>query len=119
MRRMRVGVLALEPGQHRGERLERERRGRLVIEIGHAAKLRVSRAIWRQAWMKRVTSASPVVRPKLTRTTSREAASAQPIAASTWLGFMLPDEQAEPAETEMPARSKRISCAAAAVPGMR
>jgi hypothetical protein len=32
-----------------------------------------------------------------------------PIAASTLLGFMLPDEQALPAETEIPARSSCTS----------
>ena len=61
----------------------------------------------------RRSSAAVVVRPKLTRITSRAALSSQPIAASTWLGFMLPDEQALPAETAMPAMSNRISCAAA------
>ena len=32
---------------------------------------------------------------------------------------MLPTEQALPADTAIPAMSKRISCAAAATPGMR
>ena len=64
-------------------------------------------------------SAWAVVAPKLTRTTSRAAAGSQPIAARTWLGLTLPDEQALPAETAIPARSKAISCAAAGTPGMR
>ena len=42
-----------------------------------------------------------------------------PIAASTRLGFMLPDEQALPADTEMPARSSCTSWLALATPGMR
>ena len=64
-------------------------------------------------------SRSRVSRPMLTRITSRGRRLVQPIAASTWLGFRLPDEQALPAETAMPAMSKRISCAAADTPGMR
>ena len=40
------------------------------------------------------------------------------MAASTRLAFMLPDEQALPADTEMPARSSWTSWLALATPGM-
>ena len=63
--------------------------------------------------------AAAVIRPKLTRITSRAATGSQPIAARTWLGLTLPEEQALPAETAMPARSKAMSCAAEGTPGMR
>src|SRR5437868_12607778 len=41
-----------------------------------------------------------------------------PKAVNARLGFMLPDEQALPAEIEMPAESNRTSWAAALSPGM-
>ena len=40
------------------------------------------------------------------------------MAASTRLGFMLPDEQALPADTEMPARSNCTSWLALGTPGI-
>ena len=42
-----------------------------------------------------------------------------PMAVNTALGRSVPDEQALPAETAMPAMSKRMSCACAFTPGMR
>ncbi len=96
-------------GSIAGQRLGRERGGRLVIEIDHAANARAPRDTLRHSAMKASTSASVVDRPKLTRTTSREASTLQPIAPSTWLGFMLPDEQALPADTAIPAMSNRIN----------
>ena len=82
--------------------------------------LRVSAAIARHWSQKRATSSSRRgPRPKLTRITSPAARASIPIAASTWLGLRLPDEQALPADTAKPAMSKRISCAAAAIPGIR
>ena len=39
-----------------------------------------------------------------------------PIAASTWLGATLPDEQAEPDETATPSRSSAITSVSAAIP---
>ena len=55
----------------------------------------------------------------LERIVSRAAISSMPIAARTWLGFRLPDEQALPADTAMPAMSSRINCAAELTPGIR
>ena len=69
--------------------------------------------------MKRSTSSRTVSGPKLTRITSSARASSQPIAFNTGLVLSVPDEQAAPADTEMPAMSKRISCTRAATPGMR
>ena len=63
------------------------------------------KAIAVQAARKRSTSASQVCGPKLTRTTSLATASSHPMACSTWLVLSEPDEQALPAETEMPAIS--------------
>src|SRR4028119_553370 len=51
--------------------------------------------------------------------TPRAASSLQPIAVRTWLVFWLPEEQALPAETAMPARSSCIIWAAPVTPGMR
>ena len=55
--------------------------------------------------------------PRLTRIAPAASAGATPIAASTWLGPTLPDEQAEPDDTATPSRSSRISSVAAARPG--
>ncbi len=41
-----------------------------------------------------------------------------PMASSTRLGFMLPDEQALPADTAMPARSNWTNWLALATPGI-
>ena len=41
------------------------------------------------------------------------------LAAITALAFSVPDEQALPADTANPARSKRTSCAADCIPGIR
>ena len=41
-----------------------------------------------------------------------------PIAASTWLGPTLPDEQAAPALTMTPSRSSAMTCVSAATPGI-
>ena len=56
--------------------------------------------------------------PKLTRMTVAAISVATPIASRTWLGFMLPDEQALPAETAIPARSNWTSWLALDRPGM-
>ena len=64
-------------------------------------------------------SLSRVCGPKLTRITSRASSSRQPMAVRTWLVLRLPEAQALPAETAIPARSSCIICAAPGTPGIR
>ena len=52
------------------------------------------------------------------RRASAPALSPWPIAFRTWLGPTLPDEQAEPADSATPARSKAICAVSALMPGM-
>jgi hypothetical protein len=59
--------------------------------------------------MNRSISASLVDGPKLTRMTVLATSGLKPMAPRTRLGLMLPDEQALPADTEMPARSSWTS----------
>jgi hypothetical protein len=66
----------------------------------------------------RSTSARVVVQPKLTRIVRSARSSARPIAVRTWLRFIVPDEQAEPWLTAMPAMSNRINWAWAERRGM-
>jgi len=63
-------------------------------------------------------SASLVAGPALTRTAPRASSPATPMAASTWDGATLPDEQAEPEETATPSRSKAITRVSALAPGI-
>jgi hypothetical protein len=63
-------------------------------------------------------SASVVLAPKLTLMVEAATSGAIPMAASTWLGFIDPDEQALPALTEMPARSSWTSWLAELTPGI-
>ena len=63
-------------------------------------------------------STLPFQAPDFTRITDAATSSRTCIAPRTRLGFMLPDEQALPAETEMPARSSCTSWLALATPGM-
>src|SRR6476660_3668202 len=102
---MGVGEFFLDPGLHRGDHFRRHRSRRLVIEVGHAATVFARLRIRRHSPRKRSTSAEVVDGPKLTRMTRTATSSGMPIAPRTRLGFMLPDEQALPAETETPARS--------------
>src|SRR5690242_2497566 len=115
---MRVDELLLDPGPHRFGDFGGYRRTCLIIEVDHAACALPRLAILRHSARKRSTSASLVVGPKLTRMTDAAISSGTPIAASTRLGFMLPEEQALPADTEIPARSSCTSWLALAVPGM-
>src|SRR5690348_15858493 len=113
---MRVGELLLDPRLHRLAHVGRNGRRRLLVEVDHAARAFARLAIFRHSEKKRSTSCSLVVGPKLTRITEPATSAGTPIAASTRLGFMLPDEQALPAETEMPARSSWTSWVALATP---
>src|SRR6185437_16113200 len=63
-------------------------------------------------------SAAVVVQPKLTRIVASAIAGSRPIAARTWLGPTLPDEQAAPALTITPARSNAITWVSAGIPGI-
>src|SRR5262245_6058422 len=70
-----------------------------------------------QAWTKRSTSGSVVVGPRLTRTAARASCGGAPIAASTWDGWTLPEEQAAPEDTATPSRSKAMTAVSAFMPG--
>ena len=48
----------------------------------------------------------------------RQSRAATPIAASTWLGPTLPEEQAAPALTMTPSRSSAMTWVSAATPGI-
>lgn len=62
-------------------------------------------------------SRSVVAQPRLTRTAAWVSAGETPMAASTWEGWTLPDEQAAPDETAIPSRSKAITAVSAFMPG--
>ena len=62
------------------------------------------------------TSASVVAQPRLTRTAPRVSAGETPMAARTWEGCTLPDEQAAPDDTAIPSRSKAITAVSAFMP---
>src|SRR5262245_28034231 len=70
-----------------------------------------------QACTKRSTSGSVVVGPVLTRTAARASCGGTPIAASTWDGCTLPEEQAAPEDTATPSRSKAMTAVSAFMPG--
>src|ERR1700723_3536510 len=61
-------------------------------------------------------SVSVVLQPKLTRTAPRSSAGETPMAARTWEGWTLPDEQAAPEDTAIPSRSKEITAVSAFMP---
>jgi DDE family transposase len=63
------------------------------------------------------TSTSVVAQPRLTRTAPRRREGETLIAARTWEGCTLPDEQAAPEETATPSRSKAITVVSAFMPG--
>ncbi len=62
-------------------------------------------------------SAGVVVQPRLMRKAERASRGEMPIAASTWLGATLPEEQAEPVDTAMPARSSAMVSVSPSRPG--
>ena len=62
-------------------------------------------------------SASDVDQPRLSRTAPRASSLPNPMASSTWDGWTLPDEQAEPEDTAIPPRSKPITAVSALSPG--
>src|SRR6476659_4873728 len=115
---MRIGELLLDPGLHRFGNFGRNGRTCLIIEVDHAACALPRLAILRHSPTKRAMSASLVDGPKLTRMTDDAISSGTAIAARTRLGFMLPDEQALPADTAMPARSSCTRWLELAMPGI-
>src|ERR1700719_3974305 len=61
-------------------------------------------------------SASVVAQPRLKRTAPRVSEVETPMAARTWEGWTLPDEQAAPDDTAMPSRSKEMTAVSAFMP---
>src|SRR5689334_13868918 len=115
---MRICELFRDPGLHGIRNLRRDRRRCLVIEVDHAARAEPRSAIRRHSLTKRSMSDSTVCGPKLTRTTDVAISCAMPMADRTRLAFMLPDEQALPADTEIPARSSCTSWLELVTPGI-
>src|SRR6185312_16939883 len=99
---MRVGEFLLDPSHHRVRHFGRDRRSRLVIEVDHAAFAEARPAICRHSERKVSTSTSVESGPKLRRRKPPAISAGTPIASSTSLFFILPDEQALPAETAIP-----------------
>ena len=62
-------------------------------------------------------SASVVDQPRLSRTAPWASSGPNPMASSTCDGWTLPEEQAEPDDTAIPARSKPITAVSALQPG--
>src|SRR5260221_13026400 len=69
-----------------------------------------------QASIKRSISDSVVLGPKLTRTAAPASCGGTPMAASTCEDWTLPEEQAAPADTATPARSKAMTAGSALIP---
>src|SRR6476646_5523069 len=109
---MRIRELFRDPGLHCPDDLRSDRRRRLIVEVDHAASALERLRIRRHSPRNRSTSASLVFGPKLTRMKPPAISAGTFIAARTSLDFILPDEQALPAETEIPARSSWTSSAA-------
>src|SRR5262249_15604488 len=102
---MGIREFFLDPGRHRLGHFGSDRRGRLIIEVNHATALCDLSRMPRHTPRNRSTSPSLVSGPKLTRMKPSAISCGTFIAASTWLAFILPEEQALPAETAIPARS--------------
>ena len=62
-------------------------------------------------------SAPDVDQPRLSRTAPWAISGLNPMASSTWEGWTLPEEQADPEETAMSARSNPITAVSAFRPG--
>ena len=59
-----------------------------------------------------------VPQPRLTRIADAASSAGTPMAVSTWEGFTLPLEQADPALTAIPARSKAMIWVSLVAPGI-
>src|SRR5258707_6650080 len=67
-----------------------------------------------------VSISSELVRQlQLIRRHSLAVCGESPISKRTWLGLMEPEEQAEPAETQIPSRSRALSRTSAGIPWKR
>src|SRR3984893_6449273 len=66
-----------------------------------------------QARMSRSIADSLVTGPTLTRTAPGTSPGGTPLAASTWEGWTLPEEQAAPEDTATPSRSKAMTAVSA------
>src|SRR5262249_45100961 len=126
-----------EVGQHGLEHTRIERRRRLVVEIdrlraralcqscnghAHAALAAPARGLARRyiavhASRKCSISASLVLQLRLTRIVEAAISAEAPIPSKTWLGPTLPEEQAAPALTMTPSRSRAMTCVSAETPG--
>src|SRR5918992_1604924 len=91
----------------------------------HAGRATASVAVRRvrtysrpQASTRWSTSSGVLAQPRLTRIALAASSGSTPIAARTWDGPTLPDEQAEPVLTAMPARSSSISWVWLLTPGI-
>src|SRR6516165_4071800 len=140
---VRVAVMLGEIRQYRLENTRVDPGRRLVVEINrrridhrirgqprarfdnnrrHAARARSAtprRCRYRklQARRKCAISASLELQPRLTRIVEAAISGSTCIAARTWLGPTLPDEQAAPALTITPSRSSATTWVSAAIPG--
>src|SRR5262249_59785337 len=89
------------------------------VQIGPARDERVCR---RSRSVQHATNASisaaVVVQPRLTRIAHSASSGGTPMASSTADLRTRPEEQAEPALTAIPARSKAMICVSLAAPGM-
>src|SRR5690242_6837968 len=102
---MGIGELFNDPRFHRRGRFWSNWRRRLIIEIDHAAALLARSLMERHSAANLATSSAVVRGPKLTRMTLPASSAGTCITWSTRLAFMLPDEQALPAEIARPTRS--------------
>ena len=84
----------------------------MIVEIDHDV------ASSSHTSQKRSTSARVVFHPTLTRMVLAAISGATCMASRTRLVFMVPLEQADPCDTEIPAMSKRMTCALALIYGM-
>src|SRR5918993_1680633 len=115
---MRVRKLLRDPRLHGRRHLRRDGSSRLIVQVDHAALEAARSRMRRHSAPKRSTSSSLVSGPKLTRIAQLATSVGTPMASRTRLGFMLPDEQALPAEIAIPARSNCTSWLALATPGI-
>src|SRR5271165_2492074 len=90
-------------------------RGRHRAALAQPARIRLTAA--EKASANVSMSFASDAHPRLTRTAPCARLGSTPIAARTWDGVTLPEEQADPELTATPARSRPIIKVAAATPG--
>src|SRR5262249_34248045 len=141
--RMGIAKLLGEVGQHRLDHPRIRRGRRLIVEVDrrrrpvlagllrdllrlqvhvHVTSTVVSSGsqLFRrhrlQVVMKRSISSAAFFQPRLTRIAEAAISGATPMAARTFDGLSLPEEQAAPALTAIPARSRTITWVSAGTP---